>query len=84
METAVGTPLHPDNECRGKSHAMVLSNPRFKQCCGRNRERFCYTWCGYNGWPEKARELKASGLLPGNGVATIKADQHSEVLHPSK
>jgi hypothetical protein len=33
---------------------------------------------------KKARELKASGLLPGSGVATIKADQHSEVLHPSK
>jgi hypothetical protein len=32
---------------------------------------------------KKARELKASGSLPG-GVATIKACQHSEVLHPAK
>jgi hypothetical protein len=33
---------------------------------------------------KKARELKASGSLPGGGVATIKASQHSEVLHPRK
>jgi hypothetical protein len=32
---------------------------------------------------KKARELKASGSLPG-GSATIKASQHSEVLHPAK
>jgi hypothetical protein len=32
---------------------------------------------------KKARELKASDSLPG-GFATIKASQHSEVLHPSK
>jgi hypothetical protein len=31
---------------------------------------------------KKARELKASGSLPGGGVATIKASQYSEVLHP--
>jgi hypothetical protein len=33
---------------------------------------------------KKARQLKASGSLPGGGVATIKAEQHSEVVHPSK
>ena len=33
---------------------------------------------------KKARELKASGSLPTGGVATIKASQHSDVLHPAK
>jgi hypothetical protein len=33
---------------------------------------------------KKARELKASGSLPGGGVATVKAGQNSEVLHPRK
>jgi hypothetical protein len=33
---------------------------------------------------KKARQLKAAGSLPGGGVATIKASQHSEVLHPRK
>jgi hypothetical protein len=33
---------------------------------------------------KKARELKASGSLSGGGVATIKASQYSEVLHPAK
>jgi hypothetical protein len=33
---------------------------------------------------KKARELKASGSLPGGGGATIKASQHSEVPHPAK
>jgi hypothetical protein len=31
---------------------------------------------------KKARELKGSGSLPGDGAATIKASQHSEVLYP--
>ena len=29
---------------------------------------------------KKARELKASGSLPGDGIATVKAEQDSEVL----
>ena len=29
---------------------------------------------------KKARELKASGSLPGGGVATVRAEQDSEVL----
>ena len=29
---------------------------------------------------KKARELKASGSLPGGGIATVKAEQDSEVL----
>jgi hypothetical protein len=33
---------------------------------------------------KKARELKASGSLPGGGIATVNAKQDSEVLVPSK
>jgi hypothetical protein len=33
---------------------------------------------------KKARELKASGSLPGGGVATVRAGQDSEVLVPHK
>ena len=33
---------------------------------------------------KKARELKASGSLPGDGVATVRAGQDSEVLVPRK
>jgi len=33
---------------------------------------------------KKARELKASGSLPGGGIATVKAEQVSEVLVPAK
>jgi hypothetical protein len=33
---------------------------------------------------KKARELKASGSLPGGGVATVKAEQDSEMLGPRK
>jgi hypothetical protein len=33
---------------------------------------------------KKARELKASGSLPGGGIATLKAGQDSEVLVPRK
>jgi hypothetical protein len=33
---------------------------------------------------KKARELKASGSLPGGGIATVKAEQDSEVLVPHK
>ena len=33
---------------------------------------------------KKARELKASGSLPGGGIATVKAEQDSEVLVPLK
>ena len=33
---------------------------------------------------KKARELKASGSLPGDGIATVKAEQDSEVLVPHK
>ena len=33
---------------------------------------------------KKARELKASGSLPGGGVATVRAGQDSEVLFPHK
>ena len=33
---------------------------------------------------KKARELKASGSLPGGGMATVKAEQDSEVLVPHK
>ena len=33
---------------------------------------------------KKARELKASGLLPDGGIATVKAEQDSEVLVPGK
>ena len=33
---------------------------------------------------KKARELKASGSLPGGGVATVRAGQDSEVLLPRK
>jgi hypothetical protein len=33
---------------------------------------------------KKARELKASGSLPGGGVATVSAGQDPEVLHPRK
>ena len=29
---------------------------------------------------KKARELKASGSLPGGGVGTVRAEQDSEVL----
>ena len=29
---------------------------------------------------KKARELKASGSLPGGGIATVKAERDSEVL----
>jgi hypothetical protein len=29
---------------------------------------------------KKARELKASGSLPGGGIATVEAEQDSEVL----
>jgi hypothetical protein len=29
---------------------------------------------------KKARELKASGSLPGGGIATVKAEEDSEVL----
>jgi hypothetical protein len=31
---------------------------------------------------KKARELKASGSLPGGGVGTVRAAQDSEVLAP--
>ena len=31
---------------------------------------------------KKARELKASGSLPGDGIATVKAEQDSKVLVP--
>jgi len=33
---------------------------------------------------KKARELKASGSLPGGGMATVKAEQDSELLVPHK
>ena len=33
---------------------------------------------------KKARELKASGSLPGDGIATVKAEQDSEVLVTNK
>ena len=33
---------------------------------------------------KKARELKASGSLPGGGIATVKTEQDSEVLVPHK
>jgi hypothetical protein len=33
---------------------------------------------------KKARELKSSGALPGGGVATVRAEQDSEVLVPRK
>jgi hypothetical protein len=33
---------------------------------------------------KKARELKASGSLPEGGVATVRAGQDPEVLHPRK
>jgi hypothetical protein len=33
---------------------------------------------------KKARELKASGLLPDGGVGTVSAGQDSEVLFPRK
>ena len=33
---------------------------------------------------KKARELKASGSLPGGGVATVRSGQDSEVLVPHK
>ena len=33
---------------------------------------------------KKARELKASGSLPGGGVATVRSGQDSEVLVPRK
>jgi hypothetical protein len=33
---------------------------------------------------KKARELKASGSLPGGGIATVKAEEDSEVLIPHK
>ena len=33
---------------------------------------------------KKARELKASGSLPGGGIATVKVEQGSEVLVPHK
>ena len=33
---------------------------------------------------KKAIELKASGSLPGGGIATVKAGQHSEVLVDTK
>jgi len=33
---------------------------------------------------KKARELKALGSLPGSGIATVKAEQASEVLVPHK
>ena len=35
---------------------------------------------GYGRWQKKARELKASGSLPGGGVGTVRAGQDSEVL----
>jgi hypothetical protein len=31
---------------------------------------------------KKVRELKASGSLPGGGVATVRAEQDSDVLVP--
>jgi hypothetical protein len=33
---------------------------------------------------KKARELKASGSLPGGGVGTVRARQDSDVLGPRK
>jgi hypothetical protein len=33
---------------------------------------------------KKARELKALGSLAGGGIATVKAEQDSEVLVPRK
>jgi hypothetical protein len=33
---------------------------------------------------KKARELKAPGWLPGGGIATVKAEEDSEVLVPPK
>ena len=33
---------------------------------------------------KKARELKASGSLPGGGVGSVRAGQDSEVLFPRK
>jgi len=33
---------------------------------------------------KKARELKASGSLPGDGIAIVKAEQDSKVLVPRK
>jgi hypothetical protein len=33
---------------------------------------------------KKARELRASGSLPGRGIATVKVEQGSEVLVPRK
>jgi hypothetical protein len=33
---------------------------------------------------KKARELKASGSLPGSGIATVKAKQVSQALVPRK
>jgi hypothetical protein len=33
---------------------------------------------------KKARELRASGSLPGGGIATVKEEQDSEVQVPRK
>ena len=33
---------------------------------------------------KKAREMKASGSLPGDGVATVRAGQDSDVVVPRK
>jgi hypothetical protein len=33
---------------------------------------------------KKARELKASGSLPGGGIATVKAEEDCEVSIPRK
>jgi hypothetical protein len=33
---------------------------------------------------KKARHLKASDSLPGGGVATVRAEQYSDVLVPRK
>src|SRR6266849_2437214 len=38
---------------------MVLGNPRFRQGCGGNGERFCHTRSGYGRWQEKGKRTES-------------------------
>ena len=83
-KTAGSAPLQPIIGAGENRMAWVYEIRDSNNTVAATRTDFATHSAAMTAGRKKARELKASGLLPGSGVATIKAVQHSEVFHPSK
>jgi hypothetical protein len=84
MKTAGCAPLQPDNECGENPMAwfyVIRDSNHVVAATGKN---FVTDKAAMIAGRKKARELKASGSLPGDGTATVRAGQDSEVLVPRK